>query len=592
MNPETKNCQACKNPFTIEPEDLIFYEKIKVPPPTFCWRCRMQRRDNWRNERLLYKRKCNVPGHSEDIISTFAPDVPWVVYDQKEWWSDSWNSLAYGREYNFSKPFFSQFNELLHKVPIPAVENENPVNSEYCNAAAGNKNCYLCFAAGWNENVAYSNKIGTSKDSLDCYMASKVELGYENVNCHDSYRLLWSVNSKNCRDSHFLYNCRNCSNCFGCANLVSKSYHIWNQPYSKDEYFVKLTALDLSTRERIEGLKEKFYKEIVANMVHKYASILNSSNCTGDNINNSKNVEVSFDVLTGSEDSKFLQHCMELKDAYDNMGAYRYNLSYENVNVNVGNNNIATIATYNARANQYSYHCHGCSNIFGCIGLRSKEHCILNRQYSKEEYEQLVPQIIKHMNEMPYVDAAGRKYGYGEFFPAEISPWAYNETIAQEYFPLSESEAQAKGFRWKKSEGKHYNVTIAADKIPDRIADAQDSIVNEVIECAHKGICNEQCTTAFKLIDAELQFYRKLNLPIPNLCPNCRHYARLKQRNPLMLWKRKCRCAGTASDNEVYHNTTKHFHEAGECPNEFESSYAPERPELIYCEQCYQAEVN
>jgi hypothetical protein len=32
---ETKICQNCKKNFIIEPDDFGFYEKIKVPPPTF-----------------------------------------------------------------------------------------------------------------------------------------------------------------------------------------------------------------------------------------------------------------------------------------------------------------------------------------------------------------------------------------------------------------------------------------------------------------------------------------------------------------------------------------------------------------------------
>ncbi|MBI4119570.1 MAG: hypothetical protein HY456_01835 [Parcubacteria group bacterium] len=50
-------------------------------------------------------------------------------------------------------------------------------------------------------------------------------------------------------------------------------------------------------------------------------------------------------------------------------------------------------------------------------------------------------------------------------------------------------------------------------------------------------------------------------------------------------------CTGRESDNEVYENATDHFHGEDHCPNEFETSYAPERSEIVYCEQCYNAEV-
>src|ERR1700687_3598884 len=106
MNAETKTCQNCKASFMIEPDDFAFYEKIKVPSPTWCPDCRMLRRLLWRNERILYKRQCKAPGHSEGLISIFPEDTSHPVYDQEYWWSDDWDASTYGREYDFSKPFF------------------------------------------------------------------------------------------------------------------------------------------------------------------------------------------------------------------------------------------------------------------------------------------------------------------------------------------------------------------------------------------------------------------------------------------------------------------------------------------------------
>jgi hypothetical protein len=172
---------------------------------------------------------------------------------------------------------------------------------------------------------------------------------------------------------------------------------------------------------------------------------------------------------------------------------------------------------------------------------------------------------------MPYIDNKGRIYKYGEFFPSELSPFAYNETIAGEYFPLTKEQAISQGYRWKDREERNYNIDIKNEEIPDDINEVQEDIVNKVIECAHKGECNHQCTEAFKIIPAELQFYKRMNLPLPRFCPNCRHYERLSQRNPLKLWHRQCMKEG--------------------CKNTFETSYAPERPEIVYCESCYNKEI-
>ncbi len=82
-----------------------------------------------------------------------------------------------------------------------------------------------------------------------------------------------------------------------------------------------------------------------------------------------------------------------------------------------------------------------------------------------------------------------------------------------------------------------------------------------------------------------------MNLPLPRLCQNCRHYQRLKQRNPLKLWKRKCMCEELSSTNGIYKNTIRHFHDSDFCPNEFQTTYSPTRPEIVYCENCYLQEV-
>ena len=165
MQKETKNCQNCKKDFVIESGDFDFYEKIKVPPPTFCPECRNQRRLSWRNERSLYKKKDSLTG--EELISVFSSDKQFVVYGHKNWWSDKWDPMNYGGDYNFTKSFFSQFRDLLERVPALAITNINPSNSEYCSYADGNKDSYLLFASGFNERVDYSTRIGFCKDSLD-----------------------------------------------------------------------------------------------------------------------------------------------------------------------------------------------------------------------------------------------------------------------------------------------------------------------------------------------------------------------------------------------------------------------------------------
>jgi hypothetical protein len=579
MKDEIKQCQSCKKDFIIDFDDFSFYQKIKVPPPMSCPECRMIERMVWRNERTLYKKKNSASKNDEEILSMYSPDSPYVIYDKEYWWSDKWDPLEYGQEFNFTKSFFEQYSELLKRIPLPALQLMNSVNSEYSNYIDGNKNCYLVFGCGMNENLRFSNKVHFSKDAQDLMTSSRDELCFDLVNCHKCFHLVSSENCIECVNSYFLYNCKNCQECIGCSNLINKSFCIFNVQLTKDEYLKKVKSFNLLSYKNLKEVEKKFKLEIKNKTIRKFANIVRSINCTGDNIGDSKNCKYSFDVLEKVEDSKFLMHSLYLKDNYDAYGTYKNELSYQTIDCDAGMNNFSCITVYNSNNCSYCFTCQVSTNLFGCIGLRGKQHCIFNRQYSKEEYEELIPKIIKQMNDMPYIDQKGRVYKYGEFFPSELSQFSYNETIAEEYFPLTEDEVIQQGYRWKDKEERNYNIDIKNEDIPDNIKDVNEDIVGKVIECVHKGECNQQCTEAFKIIPEELQFYKRMNLPIPRLCPNCRHYERLSQRNPLKLWHRQCMC-----------DKTNHNHK-GKCEVEFETSYAPKRPEIIYCEKCYQQEV-
>ncbi|MEK7555005.1 MAG: hypothetical protein AAB518_03425, partial [Patescibacteria group bacterium] len=235
------------------------------------------------------------------------------------------------------------------------------------------------------------------------------------------------------------------------------------------------------------------------------------------------------------------------------------------------------------RDSEYCLGCHSSADLFGCVGLRNKQYCILNRQYSKDEYEKLRKKIIEHMSAMPYADKQGRIYKYGEFFPPEFSPLAYNETKAIDYYPKTKNEAEREGYLWRESDPKEYESTLKADALPDHIKDVPDTITKELIQCL-------VCKKTYRILDRELEFYRRFGLPLPRACHLCRYTERVSIRNPRTLFKRVCQCL--SQDMNGYKNTAEHHHGGAKCTNEFQTSYSPKRPEIIYCESCYQAEVS
>lgn len=165
MNNQNKICQNCEREFLIDAQDFDFYQKIKVPAPTWCPECRDVRRFVFRNGHSLYKRKCDLCG--ESVVSRVSPDKSYKMYCQKCWWSDKWDGLQYGRDYDFGKSFFEQFKELLLATPHISVFNTNTVNSEWVNQETDDKNCYLNVGGHFNEDSAYNTFEVKGKNCFD-----------------------------------------------------------------------------------------------------------------------------------------------------------------------------------------------------------------------------------------------------------------------------------------------------------------------------------------------------------------------------------------------------------------------------------------
>lgn len=580
MNPEAKICQNCKASFTIEPDDFLFYEKIKVPSPTFCPECRIIRRMMWRNERNLYHRKCVTAEGEKDLISNYSDKVPFPVYEQDFWWSDAWDPVIYGMDYDFSKSFLSQWRELLHKVPQPHATNLQNTNSNYCNFTYQSKNCYLSFASDINEDSAYLHQSMKNKNSFDLEGCESMESSLMSYKSKGGYNSSYNYFSYNCIDTHLMWDCHNCTNCFGCVELRNKQNCIFNVEYSKEEYKEKIKEYLDGSYLTLQNNLKKFFNSVLT-YPRKFADILLSENVTGNHIRNAHNCHDCFDIANKVDNCRFTAYAFSnTTDCYDlYAGGVNMELGYEIMSAGENAQNLFMSAMVWSCSNvHYSIFCGSSTNLFGCIGLQNKNYCIFNKQYSKEEYKELVPKIIEHMNEMPYVDSKENVYKYGEFFPIEFSPFSYNETPAGDYYPLSKQEALEKGFTWKDKEKNNYTVTLDSKNIPDNIRDIDESVLNEVIECEDKD--KEYSPGAFRMILPEFNLYKKMNLPIPRKSPNARYYERLKHRNPYKLWHRACMCTNA-----------KHTHGENNCTIEFETSYAPERPEIIYCEKCYQQEV-
>lgn len=520
-----------------------------VSEPTLCHDERQRRRLSWRNERNLYKRKCDLTG--KDIISIYSPDKPYKVYDHLEWYGDKWDALSYGRNFNFNRTFNEQFQELWDEVPkLNLIVLGNNDNSDYTHDTQKLKNCYLVFDGEQGYDCYYGETFVVIKSCMDFVYLFNSEFCYECVNCTKCNNLKFSRFCHNCSDSAFLIDCRGCRNCFACANLQQKQYYIDNKPYSKEDYEEFMKKYDLGSYKVIEKLKSDS-DESFKKFPKKACRGLMNEDVSGDNLMECKNTYDSYDC-NQLRDCKFCTNmAMDATDCYDvDIWGDHLKRAYDCECAGAGGENI--IASYYAGfSGSNIFHSAGCfkntHNVFGCVALIQKRNCILNKQYSKGEYEKLLPKVIDHL----------KKTGeWGEFFPIELSSFCYNETVAQDYFPLTKPEALARGYKWKEKDLKEYKAQTY--EIPDQIKDVPDKITDEILAC-------KNCGKNYKIIPVELQYYRKHNLPIPRKCYQCRYEARIALRNPRHLWDRACDKCGIA----------------------IKTTYSPERPEPMFCEKCY-----
>lgn len=551
-----QKCLACEEEFFIRDEDLAYYEKISpvlngkkilIPPPKLCPLDRMLRRMANRNERNLYRTKSVFSG--KEMISCFPPDTIFKIFTRDEWWSDSWDAMNFGQDFDFSRGFFEQFYELQKKVPRPPLINNKSENADFCNFADGNKNCYLITAANDNEDCYYGTLMAGNRNCVDMMWAlEKNELCYECIDCHHCYNVRFSQSCENCMDSSFLLNCRAVKNSLFCVNLRNKEYWLFNEPSTREIYEKTMKELAGSyekygeAKKRFEELKQQF-------PVRRAATIINCENCEGDCIYQSQNVYHGFDIFT-SKDCAYLHDGLKGNDCFDVCYYDRVQFCYES-NSLMGYGYRFTNFCRDSYDLFYCDNCHGCRNCFGCVGLHKKEYCIFNKQYSKEGYEELMARIIGHM------ESRGE---WGEFFPIQYSLFSYNESIAQDFATLTKEEVLERGWQWQEKS----SVQLQPQKIalPDNVKETNDSVCNEILSCT-------VCQKNYRLIPQEFAFYRRMELPLPRKCPETRFLERLALRNPFKLWTKKCQ----------------------KCDTAIKTNYAPDRPEKVYCEKCYLEEL-
>lgn len=457
-----QTCRQTGKIFKIPEEDLEFYRKINVPVPTLCPEERERRRWAWRGKNF-YIKKCDKCLNR--AMSWFQPEVNEIkTYCEYCFKSEKYDATEYGREFDFDKSFFEQFRNLMKVTPRHISNSTNNENSEYIICAHKNKNCYLVDEIDGSKDCYFGYNIQYCKDIIEGLYVRDSEIGYDLVKAEGCYAVFYSKTVFNCANSAFLLNCRSAKNCLFCCNLRNKQYHLFNKPVSKEEFEKKWKEIFDGSQETL-GKNQKIFREFLKTQDIPKNVIINCEDCTGNYLSNCKNVKDSF-CVDNCRDCRYCSDIHYSRDCYD-VNIYEGELMYECTHVGPkGYGQYFSQLGWFSHNIFYCIDLRSCRDCFGCIGLKKKQYCVFNKQYTKKDYFKLQERIIEHM----------RKTGeYGEFFPIEMSPYPYNITMAQRLFPLTKEEVIKRGLKWREEDDKK----------------------------------------DFKLTEAEKRFYAKYGIPIP-----------------------------------------------------------------------------
>lgn len=545
-------CVDCKKEYQFSPEELEKYKAVDIPPSVRCFDCRMMHYFSFWLFGKFRKGMSDLSGKS--MITMLPENARYPIYLRDEWWSDVWDPMDYGQNYDSNRTLFEQLKELQEKVPRPHRAGELSVNCDWSDDAWSSKDCYLTRSVLRCENVSYGYRAVDTKDSYDVTYVYTLQDSYDCLYCFDSHNLNFSENCRNCMDSYFLYDCRGCTNCFMCWNLRNKQYCIENKQYSKEEYFEKVKKYRLSSHKQLQELYDVFNKHLEENAVHRQVFDFNCIESKGNFITNCKNCSNVF----GYEDS---ENCLNMMrglsatDCIDAIGSWNTELS-GNLSCVTEGYQVKYSNWSEARYSEYIDNCYDCENCFACVGLRKKKYCILNKQYTEKEYIRLRDEIISTM----------KKEGtYGQFLPWGMSLGPFNLSTGIIYFPNStQQDIKSREGYWQESSLAQDDGVLSESALIDDVADTNDDICSQALICPESHY-------RFNISANELSFHKRKKFALPRKHFDIRTLKRLSKTSGFKEEKAHC-----------YY-----------CREEIIHYYKPEFGyKKIACTECYKKEIS
>ena len=292
----------------------------------------------------------------------------------------------------------------------------------------------------------------------------------------------WSNNMWYCDD------CIGCTECLGCTGLRNVSYHIENIGYEKDEYLVKKQTW-IQSQSWANTIPVDFARTVLQS-----SDVEDGLFCF--NVHRGRNV-----AFSGHKDG-----LSDVSDAF----MWSWGKDYAWVCHSAGDSEYVYCSVLQRKCfdTYYCYFCEYCSFCFGCVGLKNKEFCIYNKQYTKETRYETVNQIFSKME---------AEWTLWCFFPGSLCPFNFNDSAASLIEDFSKEEVVADGFMWREEELKvdipdWMDVVETTELWSYESRDSWRVVIDPAIL---KKVIRDEKGNSYRVIKLEYDFLMKYGLPLP-----------------------------------------------------------------------------
>lgn len=487
-----KTCLLTGKEFEITEHELVFLKKINLPPPKYSPKAREIMRLAFRSERTLHMRKCDKTG--ERMLSVYRANASFPVYKYDYWMSEEWEAPSL--PYDKNKGFFEQYAELSALTPRPNGFSPYNENCDYVNAAEKNRNCYMHILADRCEDCYYVHGGFGCRDCIDCAYIYDSELCFEANDCRKCYHCRMCFLCDNSSELSFCMNLRGCSNCFMCSNMQNQSYCFFDKQLTREKYEEEMAKIDLGSYEEFSKYENHFMNEIVEK--GDYTRMINTENSDGNFLINVKNCHQCYDV-EDAEDCHYVRISANgVKDVHHTHAVVDGSqLIYCNVSTTESYNCHNIIGCWTTKDSAYGEFLQGCKNCLGCISLRYKKNCILNKEYSEDEFKELKKHIMDELGD-----------DWGQPFPLSIAPLSYLDCAYSDYHEMTKEEVEAIGWVYGEKDEMNKGESQPVIEIPDNSSDFADETASAIYSCAASG-------RPFRITRNEALMLQKLGAPLP-----------------------------------------------------------------------------